>query len=186
MKRESIVAKLLEEILPLGILKSVTRMGKGSKSLNRIYTSPKFLRRSSADIVPVTCLNNAATSCKCGVKSDKKVKKNSKACVSGVEAGTTEDKYVMELMFFAIQYRNSELLNEVITRSKIDTNLLNEDGISASHFSAIVGSSDCITVLNKHGACVNLYDIRGQTPLYYAHMMENQDVYKCLQEMGGR
>ena len=184
MKRNSIVTKLLEEILPIGLSK--TGLKKASSERHFSIPSSVFLRKSSADIPPMkTCPSNSSTPCSCNKKLNKRSKKNKQQQFE-LTLLSKEQKYVLSLMFYAIQYKNSELLEEILSSTEMDTNLLNEDGISASHFAAIVGCTHSLRILRKYGSCLNIHDIRGQTPIYYARMMEKHEAVTALKQLGAQ
>lgn len=88
------------------------------------------------------------------------------------------------VIFSAIYYRDKTLLKELLCSHSIDVNNLNEDGISAMHFAAIVGSVQCMQVLLEHGAFLESVDLRGQTPMHYAFIMENTGAVEWLRENG--
>lgn len=177
--KTSVVPKLVEEVLSLEITKKITK-NIMKKKCKKTFPPSMFSRKSSADITPVTCLSNSATRCCCGTSMNNGA--NSRR--SSTSSTDESQEYLLSLTFFAIQYKNVQLLEEVLERSLLDVNQHNEDGITATHFAAIVGSTDCISVLQQYGCCVNVLDIRGQTPLYYAKMMENVDTVKKLKGFG--
>ena len=94
------------------------------------------------------------------------------------------DSPTLQLMFYAVQYNDTTLLKNILRQSSKDINTLNEDGISALHFAAMVGNHDCIRLLHDYGACLNLMDVRGQLPLHYALMMDKIDAARCLVDLG--
>ena len=88
------------------------------------------------------------------------------------------------VIFSAIYYRDKTLLKELLCSHSIDVNSLNEDGISAMHFAAIVESVQCMQVLLEYGAFLESVDLRGQTPMHYALIMENTGAVEWLRENG--
>ena len=178
MKKHSFVTKLVAELL---LLSKPTLMKRKNISMkikrNESTTSHNgkkcfsiFLRRSSADITPVTCSTGSKTCCCCGV--------NTKS--NNTNYSSEDIEYIISVLFYAVQYKNTELLKEILKRIDIDVNQLNEDGISVLHFAAIVGGEDCIKMLRQYGGCVNTLDVRGQTPIYYAQMMNNREAAQVL------
>ena len=152
-----ITSKILEEVLP----KTFKATKKMPKDLMKPIKSTVFLRRSSSDITPTSCLqeSKAGSGCTCAVNQSQK------RCT--IQYDDKDKEYIMNLMFFAIQYQNTELLLQICQQSQMNLNVLNVDGVGALHFAAIVGSTQCIDILKQHGACLNFKDIRGQTPMHY-------------------
>lgn len=154
---KNITAKILEEVLP----KTLKATKKMPKDLRRPIKTNVFLRRSSSDVTPTSCLQEtkSGTGCTCAVYQSQK------NCTIFYDE---QDKcYILNLMFFAIQYDNTDLLLQICAQSQINLNVLNVDGVGALHFAAIVGSHKCIEILKQHGACLNFKDIRGQIPMHY-------------------
>ena len=154
---KNITTKILEEVLPK-ILKSTKKMPRDQR---RPIKTNVFLRRSSSEITPTSCLHEtkSRTGCTCAVHQ------NQKNCTIYYDE---QDKcYILKLIFFAIQYDNTDLLLQICAQSQMNLNVLNVDGVSALHFAVIVGSHKCMEILKQHGACLNFKDIRGQIPMHY-------------------
>jgi len=155
---KNLTVKLFEEVIPK-TLKTSKKM-KINK-LPKELKSSVFLRRSSSDITPASCLQERKNKDKCSCA----VYQNQKSCT--IRYDEKDEEYILNLIFFAIQYKNTELLLQICEQSQINLNVLNKDGISALHFAAIVCSTECMEILKQHGACYNLRDIRGQIAMHY-------------------
>ena len=162
------IASKIKEFIPV----TVTKADAAKKMSSNI-----FVRRSSSDIAvrEPSCQLQPKSSCRCTVNMESKE--------SNYKYNDKDEEYILTSLFFAIQYKNSEMLRELCERVKIYLNILNQDGISPLHFAAIVGANDCIKVLYEFGACSNMLDVRGQTPIYYAEMMEKLDTVECLRNL---
>lgn len=95
---------------------------------------------------------------------------------------------VLGLMFYAVEYNNSEMLDQLIyeNKEKIDINQCNEDGIAIVHYAAMVGSIESFVVLQKYNADLNVEDIRGNSPLDYSTLMKTIEISRYLIKKGCR
>ena len=171
IKTIALKIKDMKDFLPS---KSSLKLKQMNKETAKKISPTVFQRRSSSDISLVSCSLDSKSSCRCAINMNKKQ--------SNCKYDEQEEEYILKLLFFAIQYKNVDLLTELCDKLQMYLNVLNEDGISPLHFAAIVGSPDCIKVLLEYGACRNMFDVRGQTPVYYAEMMENKATVDCLQK----
>lgn len=155
---KNITTKIFEEVLPKTFKANKPKM---PKDLMRPIKTNVFMRRSSSDVTPTSCLQatKSGTCCTCAVYQSQT---NCTICYDDADK-----KYILNLVFFAIQYDNTDLLLQICQQSQINLNVLNVDGVGALHFAAIVGSRKCIDILKQHGACLNFRDIRGQIPMHY-------------------
>lgn len=175
---KNIASKIFEEVLPKTITTtrkqkvSKQRQAKKDSTADKMFSSTVFLRRSSSDITTASCSLQPKSSCNCAVNMNKKDSKN--------KYEDKDEEYILNLLFFAIQYKNTDLIAELCESLRMNLNILNEDGISPLHFAAIVGAPDCIEILREYGACCNMLDVRGQKPIYYANMMESQETVLSL------
>lgn len=176
---KNIASKIFEEVLPKTLTStkkhnkvSKHKQAKKESTTEKMFSSTLFLRRSSSDITTVSCSQLPKSSCRCAINMSKKDSRN--------QYVEKDEEYILNLLFFAIQYKNTELVAELCENFRMNVNILNVDGISPLHFAAIVGSPECIDILREYGACCNLLDVRGQKPVYYATMMENSDTVLSL------
>lgn len=168
---KTIASKLFQEVLP----KTLTSSTK--KCTTKVSKTTKFvLRQSSPAKIPTpsltTCPLDVKSSCTCTCNANKKDSK--------LQYAKKDEEYILALMFFAIQYKNTEQLKELCESLRMNLNVLNEDGISPLHFAAIVCTPECVEILREYGACYNMLDERGQKPVYYANMMEDDATIKAL------
>lgn len=156
--------------------KNLVKLNKVVEKMLKLYKRTisivdKNRRKSSHEkyiLEPMdTCKTDRRSSCGCN-------------SISGDEKELIDACVMLPHIFCSIQYKDSVRLDEILNKYSFDLNELNEDGITALHFSAITDSADCAQVLLKHGACVNLTDIRGQKPIHYAEIMENCNTYTLL------
>lgn len=139
----------------------------------------KRLKRQGKRIKPISqSKDEAAKTIKCSWSASEKLGK----CFLDENERTLNS--LIFVIFSAIYYRDKTLLKELLCSHSIDVNSLNEDGISAMHFAAIVESVQCMQVLLEYGAFLESVDLRGQTPMHYALVMENTGAVEWLRENG--
>lgn len=91
------------------------------------------------------------------------------------------------MLFYAVQYKDFDLLEHVMkTYPGFDINQLNDDGIAAIHFAAMVGSTESIAILKSFGADIDKEDIRGNPPFHYAILMKKYNFAGALLRQGAR
>lgn len=137
-------------------------------------TTTVFLSRSSSDIRTVSCSQQPKSSCCCAESMSKKDSRKKYV--------KKDEETILDLLIFAIHFNDSELVARLCEKFRMNLNISNEDGISPLHFAAIVGSNECIEILREYGACSNLLDVRGQKPIYYATLMDNNDTVLSLKK----
>lgn len=141
-----------------------------------------------------TALRSTSSSQSSSFKEDSHSKRQSCLSISDFEAeedcGDERDQasvHPYAVLFESIQYKDTNLLDNVFkSYPNLDINCLNEDGIAAIHFAAMVGSTACIDTMVKYGADIDLQDIRGNPPVHYAMSMKKYEFAGMLIKLGAK
>lgn len=159
----------------------------GRLSLKRFKFSHKKHSSSNCTLKSST----SSSSCNSGsIKSNDHSPKRRPKSASDIQIAEDEVKdqktlHPYQVLFEAIQYKDTTLLDNVFdSYPNLDINTFNEDGIAAIHFAAMVGSTQCISLMVENGADINLRDIRGNPPIHYAISMKKYEFAGRLLELG--
>ncbi|XP_022788411.1 ammonium transporter 1-like isoform X2 [Stylophora pistillata] len=105
-------------------------------------------------------------------------------CLLRHGAGWCEDG-VGDLLCSAIVVNDVEELQRLVSLG-VDVNAPNEDGGTALHVAAAVGSRGVVHYLTDHRADINAVDSLGNTPLNYSNMHEHLAVSQLLEGLGAK
>lgn len=105
-------------------------------------------------------------------------------CLLRHGAGWCEDG-VGDLLCSAIVKNDVEELQRLVSLG-VDVNAPNEEGSTALHVAAAVGSRGVVQYLTDNKADINAVDSLGNTPLNYSNMHEHRAVSQLLEGLGAR
>jgi len=107
---------------------------------------------------------------------------SSSSSSSSLPSGRLSVQFPTNTLFLNYIHENEhELLDALLDQNRVSIlNKLDRKGLSTIHWAAINGFHDCIRVLVKHGADVDIVDPNGWTPLHASVITGN---IECVKEL---